>query len=308
MRRKILGCCFTAISLIISTHVFATAYTLPKPNDSLIGQRQYNATQLGDSVYTIAQKYDLGFNALESANPQLDLGRKFPDNALIQLPTEHLLPDEDREGVIVNLPEMRMYYFKPETNQVFTYPIGVGKIGKLIPIVKTSVTYKKENPTWTPPQDIRDYDLKELGIVLPKKVPAGPDNPLGRYAVYMKLETYLMHSTIYPESIGTRASFGCIRMYQSDIETLFPEMKRGTPVLIINSPIKLGWQEDKLYMEQYKPLEEHDKAFEAKLPGAVHMITELTKDEPTLVDWQLVAYLAAEKDGIPHAIGMKIPQ
>jgi L,D-transpeptidase ErfK/SrfK len=292
--------------LVLSGNVFANAYLTPPPSQSLIGINKFSYATQGDTVVTIAKHYDLGFNALENANPHLDMSKGFPNGSTVILPTQHLLPNVAREGIVINLPEMRMYYFPADSNEVLTYPIGIGKIGKTIPITRTAITRKGINPTWTPPEDIRDFNLQQ-GIVLPKVMPAGPENPLGPYAIYMRIPTYLIHSTIFPDSVGKRASFGCIRMYQSDIEEFFPSIERDIPVVIINIPIKVGWQDDQLYMEAHPALVEHQEATDASLPGIVHTISEMAKGSPTLVDWQLVFYAADQKDGMPHAIGMKIP-
>ncbi|SRR5579883_570855 len=296
----------SALALVVSSQTFAAVYNVPPSNESLIGKMQYNVAVQGDNVITVTQRYDIGHNAFESANPYLDLGRGFNSGTPFQIPTQHLLPDQPREGIIINLPEMRMYYFPEGSHQVYTYPIGIGKVGKTIPITRTSVARKTVNPTWTPPDDIRAFDLQQ-GIVLPKVMPAGPDNPLGPYAIYTRIPTYLIHSTIFPESIGTRASFGCIRMYESDIKDFFPSIKKGIPIVIINSPVKIGWQDDRLYMEAHPPLEEHNNHYDASLPGMVHMILEASKNQPMLIDWQMVSYMAEERDGMPHEVGIKLP-
>ncbi|MBV9575324.1 MAG: L,D-transpeptidase family protein, partial [Gammaproteobacteria bacterium] len=217
------------------------------------------------------------------------------------------LPNQPRNGIIINLPEMRLYYFPVGSNEVFTYPIGIGKVGKTIPIERTAITHKTEHPTWTPPDDIREFNLQQ-GIVLPKVMPPGPDNPLGPYAIYMQIPTYLIHSTIFPESVGRRASFGCIRMYETDIKKFFPAVSSGIPVAIINSPVKIGWQQDHLYIEAYPALEEHSYAPEASLAGVVSLISHTSTDQPVLVDWQAIAYISQERDGIPHEVGVKISQ
>lgn len=290
---------------LVSEIAFANAYQIPPHNESLVGEIYYRYASYGDSVVSVAKQYDLGRNALENANPQLDMNKTFHSGALIQIPNQHLLPSQSRQGIVINLPEMRLYYYPEGSDEVLTYPIGIGKIGKTIPITRAIITKKVTDPIWTPPQDIREFNL-EQGIVLPKIMPAGPDNPLGPYAIYMSIPTYLIHSTIFPESIGRRASFGCIRMYEADIETFFPSITNGIPVLIINSPVKIAWQDNHLYIEAHPPLEEHDGAFDTSLPGMVHMINNITKNHSTLVDWQLVSYLAQERDGIPHDVGFRI--
>lgn len=306
MKIKVGPLCFGfAISLLISNQVFATAYVVPAENESLIGKKQYSATHSGETVASIAKKYDLGYNAIVSANPQIDFNYVVQPNQPLQVATQHLLPNQPREGIVINLPEMRMYYYLPGSNKVLTYPVGIGKIGKTIPIKRAVVITKKKDPTWTPPEDIREFNLQQ-GIELPKVMPAGPDNPLGPYAIYMSIPTYLIHSTIFPESVGTRASFGCIRMYESDIEDFFPSVKRGIPIVITNSPVKVGWQKDHLLMEAHQPLSEHENDYESSLPGAVSLINSASDTTPTLVDWQLVYYIAKTRDGLPHDVGVKI--
>lgn len=304
--KKVLGSALSlAVLTAVSSSVFASTYALPPVSESLIGERQTINAQAGDNVVNMASRFDIGFNAIQDANPELDMTRGFPLNTPVVIATDHLLPNAPREGIVVNLPEMRLYYYPEGSDEVLTYPIGIGKIGKTIPIINTAITYKRENPTWTPPADIREFNLKQ-GIVLPKVMPAGPDNPLGKYAIYMKIPTYLMHSTIFPESIGTRASFGCLRMYESDIESFFPTIKSGIPVEIVNMPNKMGWQSDFFYVEVHHPLEEHSNEFDATLPGLVHAIVLETKNQPTLIDWQAVSFISKEKDGLPHSVGMSV--
>ncbi|HLB42282.1 MAG TPA: L,D-transpeptidase family protein [Gammaproteobacteria bacterium] len=287
------------------TNSYATSYQLPPNNEALIGKVRYHITTVGENVITLAKQYDLGYNAVESANPHMNMARGFTPGNTLQIPSQYLIPNQPRQGIVINLPEMRMYYYPKGSHEVVTYPIGIGKIGKTIPITKTRITGKIKDPTWIPPQDIREFNL-EQGIVLPSIMPPGPDNPLGSYAIYMRIPTYLMHSTIFPESVGRRASFGCIRMYESDIQSLFPSVYSGIPVVIINSPIKVAWQKNRLYMEAHYPLEEYNDSFDASLPGIVHFINDSSKNKPILIDWQLVSYIVREKDGLPYEIGFTI--
>lgn len=303
-----LGMTLSGIVLLASMNAFATQYPVPPANESLIGQIQYHTTGSSDSIVSLSQKYDIGYNSIEKANPQINMNKSLAYGAKVKLPTQHLLPNLPREGIVVNLPEMRMYYYVPGTTTVVTYPIGIGKIGKTIPIENAVVTKKTKDPSWVPPDDIREFVLSTQGIALPQVMPAGPDNPLGPYAIYMSIPTFLIHSTIFPESIGKRASFGCIRMYEKDIKDFFPSITSGIPVVITNSPVKVAWQNNKLFMEAFAPLEEHSNAADASLPGAVSIINDMTKNQDTLVDWQAVAFLDKERDGLPHEIGIKIPQ
>lgn len=284
-------------------HAEALTYTLHSNQQALIGKIQYGTAEHGDNVINLAKRFDLGFNAMKNVNPDLDLSRGFHAGTKFQIPSQHLLPQEPRKGIVINLPEMRMYYFT-EDQKVHTYPIGIGKMGQTIPITRAKITRKATDPTWTPPDSIREFNL-EQGIVLPQVMPPGPDNPLGRYAIYMSIPTYLIHSTIFPGSIGKRASFGCIRMYEDDIEEFFPKVKQGLPVIIINEPIKFAWEDNKLFIEAHEPLEEHKDEGHASLPGIVTSLAN-QMNENTFVDWQLLTYLMNHKDGIPHEVGFRM--
>lgn len=294
---------FTLSCFVLAQQAYATAYSVPSSNESIIGSIQTGFVKSGDTPAEIAKAYDIGFNEIQNANPDIDMNHRFSSGKEVVIPTEHLLPNAPRKGIVINLPEMRMYYYTGK--EVLTYPIGIGKAGKTIPIAKAAVTYKKTNPFWYPPQDIREFNLQQ-GVILPRVLPPGPDNPLGTYAIYMTLPTFLIHSTIFPESVGRRASFGCIRMYENDIETFFPIVKRGVPIEVLNSPVKVGWHNKSLYVEAHKPLEESSTAYEATLPGMVHKIIEHTGNEPVLVDWQQLSFIDKAKDGLPHEIGTKI--
>lgn len=292
--------------LLTSTHAFSTTYQLPSTSSDIIGDVQYQSASTRENIAKTAYQYDVGYNAIVSANPQYHRTMLFNSDLNLQIPTKHLLPDRAKRGIVINLPEMRMYYFPKDSNTVRTYPIGIGKVGKNIPMQKAYVARKATNPTWYPPQDIIDFN-REQGVNLPKVMPPGPDNPLGTYAIYMSIPTYLIHSTIFPESIGRRASFGCIRMYEADIEEFYPTVSRGVPIDIIDEPVKLGWQTNKLYLEMYDILEDSHNANKITLPSVVNTVTDKAKNDTTLIDWQGIMFVVNEKDGIPHEIGVKLP-
>jgi L,D-transpeptidase ErfK/SrfK len=280
----------------------ATEFSLPAPDDALLGEVQYTSLTR-ESPALLAQRYNLGLNAIVNANPGSTERVVYSSTGSVKLATSFLLPPVERKGIVINLPEMRMYYYAND-GKVMTFPVGIGKIGKTIPIRNTDIARKKVNPTWTPPADIIQYNL-EQGITLPKVMPAGPDNPLGPYAIYLGIPTYLIHSTIFPESIGRRASFGCIRMNETDIKEFFPIVTPGTPVVILNMPDKVAWSGGQLFLEAHPPLEEHADSIN------IHQLIETVADNlpqhgVTLVNWQLVTYLAEQPDGIPHAVGVRV--
>ncbi len=282
--------------------LFANQYTLPTGGNDVIGDVRYQPALSSDSVVTIAQQNNVGVNAVLNANPGLTEDQPLTNNENVKIPGEFLLPPLPHNGIVINLAEMRMYFY-PGDGTVMTFPIGIGKVGKTIPMGGTRVTRKVVNPTWIPPEDIRAFN-RDKGIDLPHAMGPGPDNPLGPYAIYLKVPTYLIHSTIFPESIGRRASFGCIRMHESDIRQFFPLVKPGTPVAIVNMPAKVGWKGDRIYLETHPNLEEHPD------PGISGIVDSIDRSMPekgvTLVNWQAVAYLSEQRDGIPHEIGIKV--
>jgi L,D-transpeptidase ErfK/SrfK len=282
---------------------YATEFPLPPPENALLGEIQY-APLTRETPATIAQRYNLGLNAIVDANPGSTERIVYSTTGTVKLSTAFLLPPVARKGIVINLPEMRMYYYPENSDEVMTFPVGIGKIGKTIPIRNTSIARKKVNPAWIPPLDIRQYN-EDQGIHLPTVMPAGPDNPLGPYAIYLGIPTYLIHSTIFPESIGRRASFGCIRMNETDIKTFFPLVTPGTSVVILNMPDKIAWDGDRLFLEAHPPLKEH--ADKVNINQLINTVSQsLPPHGVTLVNWQLVSYLAEEPDGVPHAIGVRI--
>lgn len=296
-----------SVSLFVS---FSTAYAknfeLPAQDNSLIGEVQFTKTNPGDTTTTVSERFNVGLNTIVEANSGVNERSAFVSGTPLKIGTQFMLPPVARKGIVINLPEMRMYYYPPGTNQVMTFPIGIGKIGKTIPIRNTKIVRKTTNPTWTPPADIRKFD-EEQGIQLPKVMAAGPDNPLGPYGIYLGIPTYLIHSTIYPESIGRRVSFGCIRMSEDDIKQFYPIITAGTPVSIIDMPYKVAWNDNKLYLEAHIPLEERSNEESSNMAGIIKSIEKNTpRHQVTLINWQLVSYLAEQPDGIPHDIGIKV--
>jgi L,D-transpeptidase ErfK/SrfK len=291
---------------IFSAPSFGKTYTLPAGGDTLIGGVEYVTSAPGETLLSIAQHFDLGLNSIDTANPGVGPLSLLPGGMHVTVPTAHILPPLPHAGIVVNLPEMRLYYYPATGNGVvMTYPIGIGRVGKTIPIKRTAVVRKVVNPTWTPTASERAFN-EEQGIVLPKIMPAGPDNPLGPYAIYLGIPAYLIHSTIFPDSIGRRASFGCIRMHEDDIKDFFPLVKSGIPVIIIDMPNKVGWAGNELLLETHQPLEERTQETYAGVGGIISSIETATSGKPTFVDWQMVSYLAEMRDGMPHEIGFRL--
>ncbi|MBU5640577.1 L,D-transpeptidase family protein [Citrobacter sp. S46_ASV_140] len=238
----------------------ANTWPLPPPGSRVVGQNAVHVVEdNGGSLEAIAKKYNVGFLALLQANPGVDPYAPRPGSVLT-IPLQTLLPDAPREGIVINLAELRLYYYQPGTNSVTVYPIGIGQLGgdTLTPTMVTTISDKRANPTWTPTANIRAR-YKANGIDLPAVVPAGPDNPMGHHAIRLAAYggVYLLHGTNADFGIGMRVSSGCIRLRDGDIETLFRQVKPGTKVNIINTPIKASVEPNGVRLvEVHQPLSE----------------------------------------------------
>jgi L,D-transpeptidase ErfK/SrfK len=304
MRLLLFVFCFFAVF-----RVQATTFPLPaNPKDSLVGDLphkiKYAIARYEDTLLDIARQYDLGQNQILLANPDVD--RWLPgEGTKVRIPNSYILPDAPRDGLILNLPEFRLYYFpkstKGEPGIVITHPISIGRQDWETPLGKTWIQSKKRNPVWIPPASIKK-EHAEKGDPLPDVVPAGPDNPLGLYAMRLAIPGYLIHSTNKPFGVGMRVSHGCVRMYPEDIENLFPMIKVGTPVYIVNQPIKVGWLDDTLYIEVHPPLEDDLENYQTKLDHALDLIEKANGGVLPVIRGAALKKALQEANGIPVAI------
>ncbi|WP_318377113.1 L,D-transpeptidase LdtC [Enterobacter sp.] len=247
-----------ASTLALALPAQANTWPLPAAGSRVVGENRFHLVENdGGSLEAIAKKYNVGFLALLQANPGVDpyVPRA---GSVLTIPLQTLLPDVPREGIVINLAELRLYYYPPGKREVTIYPIGIGQLGgdTLTPTMVTTVSDKRANPTWTPTANIRAR-YKAQGIDLPAVVPAGPDNPMGHHAIRLAAYggVYLIHGTNADFGIGMRVSSGCIRLRDGDIATLFKKVTPGTRVNIINTPIKASVEPDgRRLVEVHQPL------------------------------------------------------
>jgi len=273
----------------------AAAYRLPENGDSVVGAVTRIRLKYEDTLAAIAQRFAVGYRELLDANPDVDPWLP-GEGTMIQLPTEYVLPDTPRDGLVINIPEFRLYFYPAGQNRVVTYPVGIGRLSFPTPLVQASVVTRIENPSWTPTAAAR-REHAEMGDPLPPVVPPGPDNPLGRLALQISVPGYFIHGTNKPFGVGQMVSHGCIRLYDEHIETLVELVPNGTPVYIINQPLKLGWRNSVLYAESHKDLYEDSTRTEL-----IQKIVDATGDHAASVDWRLVDQVLSDMTGIPVKI------
>lgn len=270
----------------------------PLRADDLVGLPTIYETRDEDTLPDIARRFDLGYVEIRTANPDIDPWLPGAGKWLT-LPTQHIIPQAVRRGIVINLPELRLYYFAAN-GQISTFPIGIGGEGKETPLGTTKVRAKRIHPTWVPTASEHAEDPQ-----LPQSIGPGPDNPMGELALYLAWSGYAIHGTNKPFSIGRRDSHGCIRLYPTDIDALFSMVKEGTPVTVVNEPIKAGWSNDELYIEVH-PYESDADAIEtvgkAQTEGTIDvddMIVRVAGDAVGRIDWAAVDRAKRERSGIP---------
>ena len=286
------------------------ALTLPRPSlyTDVIGAIGRTHVEDGETLLDVARRHDLGQDEIVLANPGVD--RWLPgDGTEILLPARFILPEARRSGVILNVPEMRLYYFpKPAPGRgpvVITHPVSIGRMDWRTPIGTTRVIAKQRDPAWHPPASLRK-EAAAAGQALPAAVAPGPGNPLGRHAIRLGIHGYLIHGTNKPYGVGMRVTHGCLRMYPEDIATLFDDIPVGTPVQIVNQPIKVGWLEETLYLEIHPPLAEDSREYSDFEQQVMKAIADAIAAENTkyrvLLRETAIRTAIETRNGIPVAI------
>jgi L,D-transpeptidase ErfK/SrfK len=285
-------------------------FVLPDENTDVVGALQVVVARHEDTLPDFARRYGLGHDEIVAANPGVDPWLPGAGTRVV-LPTQFVLPDAPREGVVVNLASLRLFYYpkrkEGEPQEVITHPVGIGREGFRTPLGRMRIAQKVENPTWTPTASVR-REHAQRGDVLPAVVKAGPDNPLGAYAMRLSRPSYLFHGTNKPYGVGMRVSHGCIRLYPEDIAELFHEVPVGTKVNIVNQPYLAGWKGEELYLEAHPPLAEEAKRLKGSLKPVEKVLKSRAGGEPAVVDWARAQEVAREARGMPVPVSPGSPE
>lgn len=277
----------------------------PPPSPDLIGSLDFRVVRAEETLVDLAPALGVGYVELVAANRGVDPWLPEAGTRLV-VPSARLVPSGRREGIVVNLGDLRLYFFG-EDGPARSYPIGVAKDGFATPRGETTVKSKREQPTWYPgPTARRDGH--------PEVVEPGPDNPLGEYALYLGWRAYLIHGTNDPRGVGRHVSRGCIRLYPSDIAELYARVAPGTPVRVVNEPVKLGWIDGELYLEvnpdlrQSLELDQTGEIDDPRAPsGLRERVIRAAGEHAHRVDWAQVERTGLRRSGVPTPITQPHP-
>ena len=292
----------------VVTPAAAAVYSLEDSGGALFGREELVLTRDEDTLYGIARRFGLGSEELIRVNPGIDPWLPREDRNIV-IPGQRMLPSGPRDGIVVNLPEHRLYYYpKPVRGQlqvVYTYPVSIGKMDWHTPLGKTRIVDKRERPSWVPPESVRKEHLAN-GDPLPAVVPPGPDNPLGEYAMRLGLKgAYLIHGTNNPLAVGMAVTHGCIRMYPEDIAELFAMVPVGTPVYLVNEPVKIALIGGELLLETHPPVDAQGQSFEPDLTQFEGLLEAALGSSRVAIHWDLARSELAQARGMPVVVGLQ---
>jgi len=303
------------LAMSVSEAVNAASFPLPTDGDNIVGDIQVITIANPDTtLLDIARDYDLGFEEITRVNPDVPvwvpkLGRR------VIIPTEFILPPGPQEGVVVNIPQRRLFYFpKPapqQQAQVITFPISIAREGWRTPLGQSRIVAKHRDPSWFVPKSILEEHRSDGETEFPTYFPPGPDNPMGMLALETGFPGIYIHGTNMPWGVGMRTSHGCLHLYPEDAAQLFPIIPVGTPVRIIDEPITIGVRDGTLYLSSSKPLSEYHN--ELPVPTrALSALVPYTEDSGSAhsyadVDWQRAYDAAMAHQILPVPISQGAP-
>lgn len=268
--------------------------------DMIIGGETTYEVQKKDNIYLIGARHGVFWKALAADNnldPKLPLSK----GTILKINNRKIVPKVIQDGIIVNIPDRTLYLFKAGNLTHFPVALGTPVKGEWsdsrTPTGKFSIVAKRKNPVWYVPESIQ-IEYFEKGKEIDEKVPPGPRNPLGRYALQTSIPAVLIHETIWPNSVYRYTSHGCIRMLPEHMEKLFPMVERGLQGEIIYEPVKLAVTDDgRIFLEARTDIYKKRKSVKE---DAVKIIQ--SRGVADKVDWQKVSQILQNQRGIAEDI------
>jgi len=293
----------------LSAPAWATVFELPADGSAVVGTDDRIKSKYNDTLLDIARRYSLGYEEIIRANPGVDMWLP-GEGTDILLPGRRILPPGPREGLVVNLPEHRLYYYpkakKGQHRVVITYPVSIGKMDWKSPLGETSIVAKQKHPNWYPPESIRKEHARN-GDPIPKVVPPGPNNPLGDYKMRLGVGdgTYEIHGTNNPMAVGMAITHGCIRMYPEDVAALFPKVPVGTKVWLVNDPVKVTYVNGDLLMEAHPPVDGEGQSIAPNLDLLAKQLDRALGSSVAAIHWDFAREALQKADGMPAIVGVE---
>ena len=283
------------LSFFAATNLLAASVYEFNKTIQTFGNNEFINAVYEDTLVDIARKYNLGFNEIIRANPNVD--KWLPgEGTIIKIPAQHIIPKGFSEkGITINLSEFRGYFIKD--NKLITFPVGLGRMDWKTPLGISTIDLKLEKPAWYPPKSVRD-EYKNQGKFLPAEVLPGPDNPLGELAMRISIPGgYFIHGTNRPDGVGMEISHGCIRLFPEDIDYIFQLTDIGTEVIILDQPIKIARIENDIYLQVHPS---YSTQYDYDLDKLRIQIELLINNETELIEinWDIVESLLKKQNGL----------
>jgi L,D-transpeptidase ErfK/SrfK len=249
----------------------------------VVGQMQTYRIVAKDTLLDVARNAGLGFQEVKDANREVD--EWIPPPGLdVVVPTRWILPHARPQGIIVNIPEMRMYMFPPKPKPgdkivLRTWAVAIGDSDTPSPVGPFTISSKDKNPTWHVPDSI----YKKMDPPRRRVVPPGPDNPMGEYRIRMSKGDYSIHGTDTPWAIGRETTHGCIRLYPEDIGELYSLVKPSMRGELVYEPVKVGESDGRVYIEAHDDVYHHFRSLESEAQRVVRAAGVADRVDPALV-------------------------
>ena len=281
-------------------------FLLPTDGSNIVGQLQVVTADSRNTLLDIARHFDLGFEEITLANPGVSVWLP-GEGTRVVVPTEFILPPPPWQGVVVNIPQRRLYYFPPRKAKqpatVVTFPLGIARPGWPTPLGTTRIIGKHKDPAWFVPKSIQAEQRSQGEPDFPEYFPPGPNNPMGMLALQTGFAQIFIHGTNRPWGVGMKVSHGCLHLYPEHAADLFPQVAVGTPVRFINQPILVGVRDQLLYLSVFEPVDGYPEDPRSLLDQAMDAL--IVYDAP--IDWKRVEQVVDAKRIMPIPVTVDAP-
>jgi L,D-transpeptidase ErfK/SrfK len=285
---------------------FAATFPLPADNSTVVGNVHVVTSYKDNTLLDIGRHFDVGYAEMEQANPGMSV---WTPHGRVVVPTEFILPPKPWTGIVINISQRRLYFFpksvKGQPARVVTYPVGIAQEGWSTPLGATRIIAKFKDPAWFVPKSIQAQHTQEDGVKFPDYFPPGPDNPMGMLAMQTGFPGIFIHATNHPWGVGLRTSHGCLHLYPEDAAELFPLLKIGTPVRVIDQPVMVGMRAGHWVMAVFEPVKEYPNT--PALGDRVDKALAALPLSPDLVARDRVAKLTTQPQPLPVELAADLP-